>query len=322
MRAAAIKPDVSIVMGVYNGADNLSETLASISVQKDVSFECIVVDDGSTDQTPAVLDTWSQRDQRIRVFHQTNQGLTCALIRGCREAKGTFIARHDCGDRSSPMRLSAQRDWLELHDDAVVVGSAFRMFGPQGETLSRWRPKHSGNHLRQALLSASPSKMYGPHHGTVMFRKDAYLRCGGYRNEFYFAQDLDLWTRMAELGEISILDAELYEAEFTHSSISARQGARQRALRDLIAEATRLRREGRTELPVLLAAARIRPSGRRMDVSDNVAVDYFIGSCLASRRDYRASAYLWRVVKRRPYLLKAWAKIIQSALFFDDGGVE
>lgn len=309
-------------MGVYNGAETLPETLASVSCQEDSSFELIVVDDGSTDQTPDILDSWSKRDNRIRVLHQPNGGLTRALIRGCAEAQAEFIARHDCGDRSSPLRLSKQRKWLQLHGDTVVVGSAFRLFGPRGETLSRWRPKHAGGHLRQSLLDARPLEMYGPHHGTVMFRKDAYLRCGGYRKEFYFAQDLDLWTRMAELGEVSILDAELYEAEFTHSSISARQGPRQRALRNLIAEATQLRREGKTEMPVLMAAERIRPGGKSMDVSDNIAVDYFIGSCLADRRDRRAADYLWRVVKRRPYLLKAWAKIIRSVWFSDNSGVE
>ena len=82
----AKNPLVSVVVGVYNGGDYLRESMETILGQEGVDFECIVVDDGSTDDTGAVLDEFAQTNRRLRVIHQANQGLTRALIEGCRKA--------------------------------------------------------------------------------------------------------------------------------------------------------------------------------------------------------------------------------------------
>jgi len=86
-------------MSVYNGGTALAATLDSVLAQEGVAFEFIVVDDGSTDGSGALLDDHAQRDERLRVIHQDNRGLTRALIRGCAAARGPFIARQDAGDR-------------------------------------------------------------------------------------------------------------------------------------------------------------------------------------------------------------------------------
>ena len=87
-------------MSVYNGASNLAATMDSILSQEGVEFEFIVVNDGSTDATGEILDDYARRDNRVRVIHQENTGLTRALIRGCAAASGEFIARQDAGDVS------------------------------------------------------------------------------------------------------------------------------------------------------------------------------------------------------------------------------
>ncbi len=87
------KPEVSVVMSVYNGAGSLPATLQSVLSQEGCHFEFIVVNDGSSDASGRILDEWSARDARLRVIHQANTGLTRALIRGCSEARGEFIAR-------------------------------------------------------------------------------------------------------------------------------------------------------------------------------------------------------------------------------------
>ena len=86
-------PEVSVVMGVYNGASALPATLQSILSQQGCEFEVIVVNDGSTDDSGRVLDEWAARDARLQIIHQPNKGLTKALIRGCESARGEFIAR-------------------------------------------------------------------------------------------------------------------------------------------------------------------------------------------------------------------------------------
>src|SRR4029079_15350055 len=106
MKAA---PDVSVVMSVYNGAETLHETMESILSQERVAIEFIIINDGSTDGSDDILSQYARKDPRVRVIHQKNKGLTCALIRGCEEAKGEYIARQDVGDVSMPDRLRRQK---------------------------------------------------------------------------------------------------------------------------------------------------------------------------------------------------------------------
>src|SRR4029077_2278949 len=104
---------ISVVMGVYNGASTLAPTLDSILAQTERDFECIVVDDGSTDGTPEILARYGSRDGRIRLIHQQNAGLTRALTAGCAAARGVYIARHDAGDLSDPRRFELQKQALD-----------------------------------------------------------------------------------------------------------------------------------------------------------------------------------------------------------------
>src|SRR5262245_30164988 len=96
------RPEVSVMMSVYNGASHLAATLDRILSQEGVALEFIVVNDGSTDKSSQILNDYAQRDSRLRVIHQENTGLTRALIRGCDAARGEFIARNDAGDISLP----------------------------------------------------------------------------------------------------------------------------------------------------------------------------------------------------------------------------
>src|SRR5437762_8108752 len=196
---------ISVVMSVYNGAATLRETLNSIVAQTDRDFEIIVVDDGSTDETPNILREYTN----VQVIRQENAGLTRALIRGCGEARGEIIARHDCGDRSHPERLARQR--ALLRDGVVLTSSAVRYVGPRGEYL--YTVHANGDEVRNSLLHDSSKTIHAiPHHGSAMFMRDAYEAAGGYRASFRYAQDLDLWIRIARIGKIAIANDELYEA--------------------------------------------------------------------------------------------------------------
>jgi glycosyltransferase involved in cell wall biosynthesis len=114
-------PDISVVMGVYNGADRLCETIESVLSQEGVSLEFIVIDDGSTDGSAVVLDNYACHDARVRILHQENQGLTRALITGCEAARGKYIAPQDAGDISLPNRLRLQQAVLDQHEDCTFV---------------------------------------------------------------------------------------------------------------------------------------------------------------------------------------------------------
>src|SRR5262245_47015027 len=128
-------PEVSVVMSVHNGASHLVATLDSILSQEGVELEFIAVNDGSTDKSAQILDDYAQRDDRMRVVHQDNTGLTVALIRGCGIARGEFIARQDVGDVSLPGRLARQRAILDAEPAVVMVSCATRFVGPADEEL-------------------------------------------------------------------------------------------------------------------------------------------------------------------------------------------
>src|SRR5258708_724619 len=213
---------ISVVMSVYNGAPTLGATLDSILGQTERDFECIVVDDGSTDATPDILAAYAARDPRIRVIGQPNTGLTRALIAGCADARGLYIARHDAGDLSDPRRFEIQKRALDADPEIVFVSGATLFAGPELEPLQVNRG--SGAALEPAFiidLSMPHALIEGPtHHGAVMFRRDAYERAGGYRAAFYYGQDYDLWYRLAELGKFLYIDEVLYTARITPDSIT------------------------------------------------------------------------------------------------------
>ena len=116
------RPLLSVVMGVYNGGAALTESVNSVLEQSDVALELVVVDDGSTDGSASLLDSLAAQNARLRVIHQKNSGLTLALIRGCEAARGDFIARQDCGDRSLPGRFATGIALLEKWRDTGFDG--------------------------------------------------------------------------------------------------------------------------------------------------------------------------------------------------------
>ena len=111
--------DVSVVMSVYNEADGLRRTIDSVLSQEGIDLEFIIVNDGSTDESPDILKEYARNYSHLKILHQDHIGLTKALISGCSAARGKYIARQDAGDISLPGRLQTQFDLFERHSDAV-----------------------------------------------------------------------------------------------------------------------------------------------------------------------------------------------------------
>lgn len=287
---------LSVVMAVFNGAATLAATLDSILAQSERDFELIVVDDGSTDATPAILASHS--DARMRVITQPNAGLTRALIRGCAEARAEAIARHDCGDRSHPERFARQ---LALLENATVVSCATRFVDPDGDLL--YIARADGEEVRRSLLNDDATRIHAlPHHGSAMFRYDAYARAGGYRAEFRVAQDLDLWIRLAQDGgTFAIADQVLYDAMVDVRSISGVAREAQVALTEIAVAL----RDGRGTLDSAAAVgpARVTPRGE-------AAALYFIGKCLLQQRNRKGLRYLREAVRKDPRHWRAWMSLV------------
>lgn len=297
-------PRVSVVMSVYNGAERLASTLDSVLTQTFDDFEFIVVDDGSTDDTPEILRRY--RDPRIRVITQENRGLTRALIRACDEAHGVVIARQDCGDRSRPERLAKQFAVLESEPDVVLVSCHTSYHAPAGETL--YVAEGDGDEVRRSLRGDGVEHIRGlSHHGSAMFRRDVYVEAGGYRAQFRVAQDLDLWLRMAPLGRIAFVPDVLYEATMEARAISARNRNEQLQSARI---ALQLRDGGDAEA-LLARAAAVRSAGTRSLRRAEADAMYFIASCLRRRRDPQWVPYARSAIRRNPLLLRAWLLFVR-----------
>jgi glycosyltransferase involved in cell wall biosynthesis len=263
-------------------------------------YELIAIDDGSTDATGQILRERASNDARIRVLTIANDGLTRALIRGCAEASAPVIARHDCGDISLPERFVQQLDVLDREPDVVLVSCAARYVGPGGEHL--YDVTGDGEAIRASLLHDPVERIVAlPHHGTAMFRRDAYETAGGYREQFRFAQDIDLWIRIAAVGRIVVLADTLYEARFETNAISAQRRDLQFALASI---SIRLRDGG--DVSLLDEARRIGAGPPPRKPRDEAGALYFLASCLRRNGDGRYRQYARAALRRNPLHLRSW----------------
>jgi len=185
-------PAVSVLMGVRDGAPWVSSAVASVLEQTLDDLELIVVDDGSTDGTPDLLA--AVRDRRLRVTRQPRAGLTAALARGLALARAPLIARLDADDVALPERLALQVAFLAAHPDVGLLGTAAREVDADGREIGVVRPPESDGALRRMLIRRNPFV-----HSSVMMRRAAAERAGGYDATIAVAQDYDLWMRLSRL---------------------------------------------------------------------------------------------------------------------------
>ena len=311
------RPEVSIVMSAYNGALHFAETMDSILSQDSVDFEFIVVNDGSDDETGRLLEQYAEQDNRIRAVHQSNMGLTRALIRGCNLARGDFIARQDVGDISLPLRLKKQVAALKS-EECVFVSCWTDIIGPNREFL--YSSRGTGKASRPIGILTSEARrgvVDGPtHHSTVAFRKEQYAICGGYRPEFYYAQDWDLWYRIASLGKFYIIPETLCICRFALGSISGQYREKQEQFAELAKKAMLARRHGFSDKYVLDDARKIIDEFERSRSRDTAAELYFIGKCLMANRNNTAIGYLFSAIRHNPLHFRAWLSLIWSIFFW------
>jgi glycosyltransferase involved in cell wall biosynthesis len=209
-------PKVSVLLSIYNGERFLKEAIESILVQTFKDFEFIIINDGSTDKTGAILADYQQSDPRIRVFDQENRGLIASLNRGCRLAQAAYIARMDADDISLPDRIAMQVDAMESHPEIGILGSAVEFIDEKGvPNGQRFYPNDSylvgwtflfGNNLA---------------HPSVMMKRGVVDRVGYYRREALYVEDYDLWVRASKVTRIANISRILLQRRNWTGSISS-----------------------------------------------------------------------------------------------------
>ena len=182
---------VTVLMSVYNGGESIRTAVESILNQTYSNFEFLIVDDGSTDDTPDVLRSLVTEDSRIRVVrNRSNLGLGGSLNRGVAEARGELVARMDADDISHPERLERQVEFLTREPSVDVVGTQAVDIDSAGNLLA----SRSAPMTHQAICRLIPwtNPMIHP---SVMFRRQAIIAVGSYDARLRYAEDYDLWFR-------------------------------------------------------------------------------------------------------------------------------
>ena len=221
------QPLVSVVMSCYNCEQYLKFTIESLLNQTYTNFEFIIWDDGSTDSTREIVASY--KDERIRYFYHENTGLGAALKMACEEATGKYIARMDGDDVAFCSRFQKEVDYLESHQDCVLVSSAVEYIDDKGETIGRSLPCTIDKVIRHNLQSRGNMIV----HPMVMMRRDAYISAGGYSKVLY-NEDWLLWSRLAKLGKFHNIPTPLGQYRLLKKSLSRSDNAYQRVLFEYI----------------------------------------------------------------------------------------
>jgi glycosyltransferase involved in cell wall biosynthesis len=306
------KPQVSVVMSVYNGEKHLRESIDSILNQSHKDFEFIIINDGSSDGSLEILLEYQTNDPRITVINQDNVGLTRSLNRAIELSKSEYIARQDADDISLPARLEKQFNYMENHPQVAVIGCLGDFFNADGVIRAIKVPRYSRNGIKRHLASKNLFM-----HGSAMMRKSHLAKVGFYREFFRHSQDYDLWLRLSQYFDIDILPEHLYQYRVTPESVSVSRWSIQKKYADI---ARKLHAErlaaGRDSYDILVQSY---PDG--LPVCDDTVCKYeyhlflareFVGGnkLKDARRELRT---LWQLGCRRSEMLYLFLKSLLGA---------
>jgi len=213
---------VSVVMSVFNGERFLREAVESILDQSWREFEFIVIDDGSTDHSAPILDSYQNYDARVKVYHREHVGLIESLNRGCRLAQGKYIARMDADDVASKDRLMTQVEFMEAHPEIGALGGAVEWIDATGKSLGTHRYPVGDRQIKATLLQGCAFW-----HPTVLLRREVFVWAGGYRSVVVDAEDYDLWLRIADHFQLANLEAVVVKYRIHPQQVSMRKTEQQ-----------------------------------------------------------------------------------------------
>lgn len=227
-------PAVTVLMPVYNADRFVAQTVESVLAQSFRDFEFLIINDGSTDGSLGILQSYARRDSRLRLVSRPNTGYVVALNEGLQLARGEFVARIDADDLAAPRRLELQVARMRAEPNLVALGSNADAIDEAGRTLGDYDvpPTHEeieANHLRGSSSI---------HHPAVMLRPETVKRVGGYRREFMPCEDFDLWLRLGEIGRLANLPEKLLTKRlFVGSAVASNLAKQERLVQQIVGEA-------------------------------------------------------------------------------------
>lgn len=221
------KPQVTVLMPVYNAARFLAEAIKSILGQSFTDFEFLIINDGSTDKSLDIIKQFAVQDKRIKIINRKNKGLVASLNEGVGLAKGKYIARQDADDISLPARLEQQLEYLENHPDTGLLGTNLKVIDEKGEQVP---PSIANVDLLTSPDDLKLAEIFSNQfaHGSVIVRTDL-IKESNYDDSYKHAEDYDLWTRISHKTALANLKEPLYVWRFHEKGVTATKSAAMKA---------------------------------------------------------------------------------------------
>lgn len=224
------RPAVTVLMSTFNDGRYLAESVGSIFAQTFTDFELLIVDDGSTDESAALLQTFA--DPRVRILRNLqNIGLPRSLNRGIAEARGEFIARMDADDVAASDRLARQVEFLRECRDVGIVGSDRLLIDDAGKSVGYASAVASDVGIRWKLLLGNPFA----HPAVMLTRSVLQSHQLQYNREWPVAQDYELWVRLLGHTRGANINEPLLRYRLRTDSVSGRHKPRQLQFHDAAA---------------------------------------------------------------------------------------
>lgn len=259
-------PAVSVVIPAYNAAWCVCKAIDSVLAQDFRDCEVIVIDDGSTDDTPAVLAGYGDA---IRVVHQANGGMSNARNTGIRTARGDFVAFLDADDYWLPGKLRLQVELMRSTPTVGFSSVAARVEDPNGQLVNLWKCGDEAHQILRFLFENNGGIAGGT--SGLMVRRALFEQVGGYDETLQGAEDADLWMRLAAITDYRCIPAPLVV-------VLRRPGSVSRNVETMRAGAIQARHKNRRLLPPSLRGRFWRAS------MANVYADYSKWRYRAGRR--------------------------------------
>jgi len=214
------KPEISVIMPVYNTAKYLRESIESVLTQTFCDFELVIVDDASTDDSYEIVEKYAKQDKRIRPYKNTvNTGIAMTCNKAVGLSRGKYIARMDSDDIAFRHRLEVQWDFMKQNRDLALSGGWARMMDENGHQIGNFRRPCGWQRIHRIAKYTNPVI-----HPTALFLKSHFLRIGSYRNIPSGVEDYDLILRMNCAGmrmdniPVYLLRYRTRASNITHSS--------------------------------------------------------------------------------------------------------
>lgn len=287
-------PILSVLMSVYNAELYVAAAVESILNQTYDNFDFIIINDGSTDKSLEILQSYAQKDSRIKLISHENKGLVDALNEGLAIIHTPFVARMDNDDIALPTRFEKQMQYLINNNDCLLLGTRVIIIDTDGDEICEMGDYFSHSDLDQGLLEKKGQLIYDP---SVIFRKSIVDQLGGYRKQYSRVLDLDLFLRISELGKIENLREPLLKyREHTKKQGFVFRNEQITQINEVIKETYARRKLTYTETPTNLSAAK----------SDTNSWEIWAWWALKAGNIKTAKKYAHKLLLASPFSLKSW----------------